>query len=63
MNRRPRAQLEEKYCTRYAFFDFSRRIVTLSSSGLPMPNPLFLDFAGRSAPGVPGIVSRSDYDE
>jgi sigma-B regulation protein RsbU (phosphoserine phosphatase) len=34
-------QLEEYYCTLcYAFFDFKRRVVTISNSGLPYPGAL-----------------------
>jgi phosphoserine phosphatase RsbU/P len=59
-------QLEEYYCTLcYAFFDFSRRTVTLSNSGLPYPIRCSADSCGQiELPGVPlgsfpGIV----YDE
>ncbi len=58
--------LEEYYCTLcYAFFDFGRRIVTLSNSGLPYPIRCSADKCGQiELPGVPlgsfpGIV----YDE
>jgi sigma-B regulation protein RsbU (phosphoserine phosphatase) len=58
--------LEEYYCTLcYAFFDFGRRTVTLSNSGLPYPIRCTPDGYGQiELPGVPlgsfpGIV----YDE
>jgi phosphoserine phosphatase RsbU/P len=58
--------LEEYYCTLcYAFFDFGRRTVTLSNSGLPYPIRCSADRCGQiELPGVPlgsfpGIV----YDE
>jgi sigma-B regulation protein RsbU (phosphoserine phosphatase) len=58
--------LEEYYCTLcYAFFDFVRRTVTLSNSGLPYPIRCSADRCGQiELPGVPlgsfpGIV----YDE
>ena len=58
--------LEEYYCTLcYAFFDFRRRTVTLSNSGLPYPIRCSAEKCGQiELPGVPlgsfpGIV----YDE
>jgi sigma-B regulation protein RsbU (phosphoserine phosphatase) len=58
--------LEEYYCTLcYAFFDFRRRTVTLSNSGLPYPIRCSAERCGQiELPGVPlgsfpGIV----YDE
>ena len=58
--------LEEYYCTLcYAFFDFRRRTVTLSNSGLPYPIRCSAESCGQiELPGVPlgsfpGIV----YDE
>jgi sigma-B regulation protein RsbU (phosphoserine phosphatase) len=58
--------LEEYYCTLcYSFFDFVRRTVTLSNSGLPYPIRCSEDRCGQiELPGVPlgsfpGIV----YDE
>lgn len=59
-------QLEEYYCTLcYASFDFKRRNVTLSNSGLPFP---ILSSGGTSTqiqmPGVPlGSFGGSSYDE
>lgn len=59
-------QLEEYYCTLcYAFFDFTRRTVTLSNSGLPYP----IRCAGGTCaqielPGVPlGSFPNVAYDE
>jgi sigma-B regulation protein RsbU (phosphoserine phosphatase) len=59
-------QLEEYYCTLcYAFFDFKRRAVTLSNSGLPYP----IRCSGRECgqielPGVPlGSFPGITYDE
>ena len=65
-------QLEEYYCTLlYTVFDFKRRIVTLSNSGLPYPvlkrkNQTAGGEAARliELPGVPlGSFSGSNYDE
>jgi phosphoserine phosphatase RsbU/P len=59
-------QLEEYYCTLcYAFFDFSRRIVTLSNSGLPYPIHCSSSSCGQiELPGVPlGSFSGVTYDE
>ena len=61
-------QLEEYYCTLcYAFFDFSRRMVTLSNSGLPpYPIHLLVDIVrtDRVLPGVPlGSFPGVTYDE
>src|SRR5262247_200828 len=59
-------QLEEYYCTLcYAFFDFKRRTVTLSNSGLPYPLRCHEDTAGQiELPGVPlGSFAGSTYDE
>ena len=59
-------QLEEYYCTLcYAFFDFKRRTVTLSNSGLPYPLRCSDDDCGQiELPGVPlGSFSGVTYDE
>ena len=59
-------QLEEYYCTLcYAFFDFSRRIVTLSNSGLPYPIHCSSTSCGQiELPGVPlGSFPGVTYDE
>jgi phosphoserine phosphatase RsbU/P len=59
-------QLEEYYCTLcYAFFDFSRRTVTLSNSGLPYPIRCSADSCGQiELPGVPlGSFPGIIYDE
>ena len=59
-------QLEEYYCTLcYAFFDFKRRAVTLSNSGLPYPVRCLDDDCGQiELPGVPlGSFSGVTYDE
>jgi sigma-B regulation protein RsbU (phosphoserine phosphatase) len=59
-------QLEEYYCTLcYAFFDFKRRTVTLSNSGLPYPVRCSDDDCGQiELPGVPlGSFSGVSYDE
>ena len=59
-------QLEEYYCTLcYAFFDFKRRTVTLSNSGLPYPLRCSEDDCGQiELPGVPlGSFSGVTYDE
>jgi sigma-B regulation protein RsbU (phosphoserine phosphatase) len=59
-------QLEEYYCTLcYAFFDFSRRIVTLSNSGLPYPIHCSGDRCSQiELPGVPlGSFAGVTYDE
>jgi phosphoserine phosphatase RsbU/P len=59
-------QLEEYYCTLcYAFFDFKRRTVTLSNSGLPYPVRCSDDECGQiELPGVPlGSFSGVTYDE
>ncbi len=59
-------QLEEYYCTLcYAFFDFSRRIVTLSNSGLPYPIHCSSTSCGQiELPGVPlGSFPGVSYDE
>ena len=59
-------QLEEYYCTLcYAAFDFKRRVVTLSNSGMPYP----LRYSGGECssieiPGVPlGSFAGVSYDE
>lgn len=59
-------QLEEYYCTLcYALFDFKRRVMTLSNSGLPYP----IRCSGEACrqlelPGVPlGLFAGSGYDE
>jgi sigma-B regulation protein RsbU (phosphoserine phosphatase) len=59
-------QLEEYYCTLcYAFFDFKRRNVTLSNSGLPYPIHCSGDECGQiELPGVPlGSFPGITYDE
>ena len=59
-------QLEEYYCTLcYAFFDFKRRAVTLSNSGLPYPIRCSGEDCGQiELPGVPlGSFSGVTYDE
>ena len=59
-------QLEEYYCTLcYAFFDFKRRVVTISNSGLPYPIRCSGDQCGQiELPGVPlGSFSGVTYDE
>ena len=59
-------QLEEYYCTLcYAFFDFKRRTVTLSNSGLPYPVRCSENECGQiELPGVPlGSFSGVTYDE
>jgi phosphoserine phosphatase RsbU/P len=59
-------QLEEYYCTLcYALFDFSRRIVTLSNSGLPYPIHCSSTSCGQiELPGVPlGSFPGVTYDE
>jgi sigma-B regulation protein RsbU (phosphoserine phosphatase) len=58
--------LEEYYCTLcYAFFDFGRRTVTLSNSGLPYPIRCSADGCGQiELPGVPlGSFPGIIYDE
>ncbi len=59
-------QLEEYYCTLcYALFDFKRRILTMSNSGLPYP----IRWSGNECsqielPGVPlGSFPGVEYDE
>jgi sigma-B regulation protein RsbU (phosphoserine phosphatase) len=59
-------QLEEYYCTLcYAFFDFKRRGVTLSNSGLPYPIRCSGNECGQiELPGVPlGSFPGITYDE
>jgi len=59
-------QLEEYYCTLcYAFFDFKRRSVTMSNSGLPYPVRCSEGECGQiELPGVPlGSFSGVTYDE
>src|SRR6187401_3093746 len=59
-------QLEEYYCTLcYAFFDFKRRLVTLSNSGLPYPIHCSSTSCGQiELPGVPlGSFPGVTYDE
>ena len=59
-------QLEEYYCTLcYAFFDFTRRIVTLANSGLPYPIRCSGDSCSQiELPGVPlGSFAGVTYDE
>jgi sigma-B regulation protein RsbU (phosphoserine phosphatase) len=59
-------QLEEYYCTLcYAFFDFKRRLVTLSNSGLPYPIHCSGETCGQiELPGVPlGSFPGVTYDE
>jgi phosphoserine phosphatase RsbU/P len=58
--------LEEYYCTLcYAFFDFARRAVTLSNSGLPYPIRSSAGTCGQiELPGVPlGSFPGITYDE
>ncbi len=58
--------LEEYYCTLcYAFFDFERRTVTLSNSGLPYPIRCSAEKCGQiELPGVPlGSFPGIIYDE
>ena len=59
-------QLEEYYCTLcYAFFDFKKRGVTLSNSGLPYPVRCSGDECAQiELPGVPlGSFAGVEYDE
>ena len=59
-------QLEEYYCTLcYAFFDFNRRVLTMSNSGLPYPIRCSDDACGQiELPGVPlGSFPAITYDE
>ena len=59
-------QLEEYYCTLcYSFFDFKRREVTMSNSGLPYPVRCSGDECGQiELPGVPlGSFSGVTYDQ
>jgi sigma-B regulation protein RsbU (phosphoserine phosphatase) len=59
-------QLEEYYCTLcYAVFDFKRRAVTMSNSGLPYPVRCSGDDCGQvELPGVPlGSFAGVSYDE
>lgn len=59
-------QLQEYYCTLcYAFFDFKRRAVTLSNSGLPYPIRCSGEQCGQiELPGVPlGSFPGITYDE
>ncbi len=59
-------QLEEYYCTLcYAFFDFKRRDVTFSNSGLPYPIHCSQHDCGQiELPGVPlGSFPGVTYDE
>ena len=59
-------QLEEYYCTLcYAFFDFSRRLVTLSNSGLPYPIHCSTTSCEQvELPGMPlGSFPGVTYDE
>ncbi|HYS26650.1 MAG TPA: GAF domain-containing SpoIIE family protein phosphatase [Vicinamibacterales bacterium] len=59
-------QLEEYYCTLcYSFFDFKRRVVTISNSGLPYPIRCTETECGQiELPGVPlGSFSGVTYDE
>jgi len=59
-------QLEAYYCTLcYAFFDFRRRSVTLSNSGLPYPIHCSSTSCGQiELPGVPlGSFPGVTYDE
>jgi phosphoserine phosphatase RsbU/P len=59
-------QLEEYYCTLcYAFFDFNRRVLTMSNSGLPYPIRCSEDECGQiELPGVPlGSFPGITYDE
>jgi sigma-B regulation protein RsbU (phosphoserine phosphatase) len=59
-------QLEEYYCTLcYALFDFKRRSVTMSNSGMPYPIRCSGDDCGQiELPGVPlGSFPDVTYDE
>jgi sigma-B regulation protein RsbU (phosphoserine phosphatase) len=59
-------QLEEYYCTLcYALFDFKRRVLTMSNSGLPYPIRLSGEECGQiELPGVPlGSFPGVEYDE
>jgi sigma-B regulation protein RsbU (phosphoserine phosphatase) len=59
-------QLETYYCTLcYAFFDFSRRVLTLSNSGLPYPIRCTAASCGQiELPGLPlGSFPGATYDE
>ena len=59
-------QLEEYYCTLcYSFFDFKRRVVTISNSGLPYPMRCSGGECGQiELPGVPlGSFAGVTYDE
>jgi sigma-B regulation protein RsbU (phosphoserine phosphatase) len=59
-------QLETYYCTLcYAFFDFSRRVLTLSNSGLPYPIQCTAASCGQiELPGLPlGSFPGATYDE
>jgi sigma-B regulation protein RsbU (phosphoserine phosphatase) len=59
-------QLEEYYCTLcYAFFDFKRRVLTMSNSGLPYPIRCAGGECGQiELPGVPlGSFPDVKYDE
>ncbi|MGH9346569.1 MAG: GAF domain-containing protein, partial [Vicinamibacterales bacterium] len=59
-------QLEEYYCTLcYAFFDFKRRTLTMSNSGLPYPIRCSTEGCSQiELPGVPlGSFNGSTYDE
>jgi sigma-B regulation protein RsbU (phosphoserine phosphatase) len=59
-------QLEEYYCTLcYAFFDFARRALTISNSGLPYPIRCCADGCSQiELPGVPlGSFPGITYDE
>ena len=59
-------QLEEYYCTLcYAFFDFKRKAVTMSNSGLPYPIHCSGEECGQiELPGVPlGSFAGVTYDE
>ena len=59
-------QLEEYYCTLcYALFDFNRRVLTMSNSGLPYPVRCTTTECGQlELPGVPlGSFPAVEYDE
>ena len=59
-------QLEEYYCTLcYSFFDFERRVLTMSNSGLPYPIRCSHDGCAQiELPGVPlGSFPGVTYDE
>jgi sigma-B regulation protein RsbU (phosphoserine phosphatase) len=59
-------QLEEYYCTLcYSFFDFERRVVTMSNSGLSYPIRCSGDSCSEIVlPGVPlGVLADVSYDE